>query len=164
VYQRLSWAAHKNNSGFSNRYITLIKKTAEFIWILAKLMSSWEIVEQVNMKVKTTQSSLHHRSRLSEKRLTCQRTIYLRSFLLTNRPVTRGGEAPLENFSPPLEKCVGHRLKLLDIVKKTWTLSENSSLLLVSQAGHGSAYKAYHWRQMILFPTRSLVAAFTMET
>jgi len=26
------------------------------------------------------------------------------------------GEAPLENFSPPLEKYVGHNLKVLDIV------------------------------------------------
>jgi len=26
-----------------------------------------------------------------------------------------GGEAPLESFLPPLEKCVGHSLKLLDI-------------------------------------------------
>jgi len=32
------------------------------------------------------------------------------------RPATRGSEAPLEKFSPPLEKCVGHILKLLDIV------------------------------------------------
>jgi len=30
------------------------------------------------------------------------------------------GEAPLETFSPPLEKCVGHSLKLLDIVQKLW--------------------------------------------
>jgi len=29
-----------------------------------------------------------------------------------------GGEAHLENFSSPLEKCVGHNLKLLDTVKK----------------------------------------------
>jgi len=32
----------------------------------------------------------------------------------------QGGEAPLENFSPPLEKCVGHNLKILDIVQKIW--------------------------------------------
>jgi len=31
-----------------------------------------------------------------------------------------GGEAPLENFSPLLEKCVGRSLKLLDIVQKIW--------------------------------------------
>ena len=39
------------------------------------------------------------------------------------RPVTRGaqrGEATLENFRPPLEKCVGHSLKTLDIVQKIW--------------------------------------------
>jgi len=32
----------------------------------------------------------------------------------------RVGEAPLENISPPLEKCVGHNLKLLDMFKKIW--------------------------------------------
>jgi len=32
----------------------------------------------------------------------------------------QGGEAPLENFSPPLEKCFGRSLKILDIVKKMW--------------------------------------------
>jgi len=31
-----------------------------------------------------------------------------------------GGEAPLENFSPSLEKCVRHILNLLDIVSKIW--------------------------------------------
>ena len=39
------------------------------------------------------------------------------------RPVTRGrrGAKPLlENFSPPLEKCVGHILKLLGMVSKIW--------------------------------------------
>jgi len=36
------------------------------------------------------------------------------------RPVTRGDEAPLENYSPLLEKCVGHNLKILDIVQKIW--------------------------------------------
>jgi len=28
----------------------------------------------------------------------------------------RGSESPYENFSPSLEKCVGHSLELLDIV------------------------------------------------
>jgi len=31
-----------------------------------------------------------------------------------------GGEPPLGNFSPPLEKCVGHNLKILDIFQKVW--------------------------------------------
>ena len=38
---------------------------------------------------------------------------------VTGRPVTRGaqgGEAPLQNFSLPLEECVDHRSKLLDKV------------------------------------------------
>jgi len=32
----------------------------------------------------------------------------------------QGGEALLENFLRPLEKCVGHSLKLLEIVQKFW--------------------------------------------
>ena len=36
------------------------------------------------------------------------------------KPVTGGGEALRKFFAPPLEKCVGHRLKLLDIVQKIW--------------------------------------------
>jgi len=32
----------------------------------------------------------------------------------------QGGQNPLENFSPPLEKCVGHSFKILDIVQKIW--------------------------------------------
>jgi len=30
------------------------------------------------------------------------------------------GEKPLQNFSPPLEICVGNSLKLLDIIYKIW--------------------------------------------
>jgi len=44
-----------------------------------------------------------------------------------SRPVTRGSEAPLENFLASLEKFVGYILKLLDIVQKICALSENSS-------------------------------------
>jgi len=40
-------------------------------------------------------------------------------------------------FFAPLEKCGGHRLKLLDMFKKCGPLAENSSPLLVSQAGYG---------------------------
>ena len=36
-----------------------------------------------------------------------------------NQGGARGGR-PIKNISPPLEKCVGHRLKLLDIVQKIW--------------------------------------------
>ena len=37
-----------------------------------------------------------------------------------NQGVRKGCEAPLERFSPPLEKCAGYSLKLLDTVKKIW--------------------------------------------
>jgi len=42
-------------------------------------------------------------------------------FLFKPRPVTRGtqgGRAAPRKFFLPLEKCVGHLLKLLDIVQK----------------------------------------------
>ena len=51
-----------------------------------------------------------------------------------------GAQGGLENFSLPLEKCAGHYLKHLDIVKKFRPFSENSSPLLVSQAGYGPEY------------------------
>jgi len=36
-----------------------------------------------------------------------------------------GGWSPLENVSPPpLEKCVGHNLKILDVVQKSWASLE----------------------------------------
>jgi len=35
-----------------------------------------------------------------------------------NQGARRGDEAPLERFSPPLEKCAGYSLKLLDTVQK----------------------------------------------
>ena len=37
-----------------------------------------------------------------------------------NQGLRRKGEAPLEKFLPHLEKCVGHNLKILDIVPKIW--------------------------------------------
>jgi len=40
---------------------------------------------------------------------------------------------------PPLEKCVGHGLKVLDTVQKIWDPSGNSSPILVPQAGYGPA-------------------------
>jgi len=46
--------------------------------------------------------------------------VYLRPYSFETRLVTRGGEAPLEKFLPHLEKCVGHNLKILDIVPKIW--------------------------------------------
>jgi len=32
----------------------------------------------------------------------------------------QGGEGPLKKFSPPLEKGVGHSLKILVMVQKIW--------------------------------------------
>jgi len=62
--------------------------------------------------------ALKHFFSLYIKRLDCSDN------LVPHRPVTRralgGAKTPLENFSPPLEKCSGHRLKLLDIVQKVW--------------------------------------------
>jgi len=46
--------------------------------------------------------------------------LYVTSLGLLTRTVTRGAKPPLENFSPPLEKCVGHSFKILDIVQKIW--------------------------------------------
>jgi len=37
-----------------------------------------------------------------------------------NQGGRRGTKSPLANFSPPLEKYVGHNLKVLDIVWKIW--------------------------------------------
>jgi len=37
-----------------------------------------------------------------------------------NQARNQGGVAPVENFSPPLEECVGHSLKLLDTVQNFW--------------------------------------------
>jgi len=50
-----------------------------------------------------------------------QDTVFIRVVV---RPVTtgsRGCESPLKFFSLPLEKCVGHRLKLFDIVQTFWS-------------------------------------------
>jgi len=65
----------------------------------------------------------------------------------------QGGETYLQNFSPPLEKFVGHSLKILDIVQKNWPLSENSSPLVVSQAGYGPAYtkRSHHCTAFIKY-------------
>jgi len=63
--------------------------------------------------------------------------------VLLTRPVTRGGRRPPRKLFAPLGKCVGHGLKLLDIVQKIGPLSENSSPLLVSQAGNGPAFNHY---------------------
>jgi len=60
----------------------------------------------------------------------------LHKLSVMHRSVTSGGpggaKPPLENFSPLLEKCVGHSLKYWTLYKKCGHLSENSSLLLVT--------------------------------
>ena len=72
---------------------------------------------------------------------------------LINRPVTRGkgGEAPPRKIFAHLEKCVGYSLKTVDKFKKFGPLSENSSTLLVSQAGYGPAHKRLTNLAMISF-------------
>jgi len=54
------------------------------------------------------------------------------------RPVTRGGCPPAKMFAP-LEKCVGHSLKLLAIVEKIWPPLKAHFAPIVSQAGYGPA-------------------------
>ena len=49
----------------------------------------------------------------------------------------QGVGAPSRIFLHPLEKCIGHRLKLLDTVQKMWAPLRNTSPLLVTQAGYG---------------------------
>jgi len=49
----------------------------------------------------------------------CRMCVTVPESTVTRWGAGRRGEAPLENFSPPLEKCVGS-LKLLDIVQNIW--------------------------------------------
>jgi len=55
-------------------------------------------------------------------------------------PNPRGAKPTLENFRPPPEKCVGHSLKILDIVQNIWAPLGKLFALLVSQAGYGSEW------------------------
>jgi len=55
-----------------------------------------------------------------------------KSLLVLIRPVIRGAKPTLKHFFAPLEKCVGHTLKLLTVVYKFGPLPENSSPPLVS--------------------------------
>ena len=59
--------------------------------------------------------------------------------LARNQGGCRGGEAPSWKYFAPLEKCFGHSLKVLDVVKKSGHFSENYSIPLVSHAGYGPA-------------------------
>jgi len=78
----------------------------------------------------------------SEKK-NLQLALFLEKVLLAFRPVRRmsagEGESHLESFSLPLEKCVGHILKLFDIVSKIWTRLRKLFALPMSQAGYGPA-------------------------
>jgi len=38
----------------------------------------------------------------------------------TTSPIPAGAKPPLENFSSPLEKCVGYGMKILHIFRKIW--------------------------------------------
>jgi len=65
---------------------------------------------------------------------------FLLENLDTGRPATRGAKPTLEKYSPPLEKCVGHSLKLLDIVSKIWVPLRKLFAPLVFQTGYGPGY------------------------
>jgi len=54
----------------------------------------------------------------------------------SSRPVTTGVRRPPKIYFAIPGKCVGHSLKI-------WTLSENSSPTLVSQAGYGAGFKIF---------------------
>jgi len=69
---------------------------------------------------------------------------------LNSRLVTRGcaeGSNTLENFSLPLEKCVGHSLELLDTVQKFGPLLKTSSppLLPGVQAGYKPVEQTHYF-------------------
>jgi len=51
-----------------------------------------------------------------DESFSCWRFKYISVAQARNQKGRKGGEAPLEKFSPPLEKWVGNILKLLDIV------------------------------------------------
>jgi len=69
------------------------------------------------------------------------------------RTVTRGGARgrnPPENFSPLMEKSVGHSLKILDIFKKICAPLRKHFAPLVSQAGYGPGCNATALRRSCL--------------
>jgi len=57
--------------------------------------------------------------------------------VMCGQACNQGGGAPQENFLLPLEKYVGHSLKILDIVQKIWITLSKLLAPLVSQAGCG---------------------------
>jgi len=59
-------------------------------------------------------------------------------------------------FSPPLEKCVGHSLKILDIVQKILAPLRKLFSHLLFQAGYGPGYKNCHTDTY--FKTKPVVA------
>jgi len=61
-------------------------------------------------------------------------------YAAATRPVTRGctGKArPQWGIFCPLEECVGHTLKLLDVLLKNWAPLKELFAPLVFQAGYG---------------------------
>jgi len=54
-----------------------------------------------------------------------------------------GVSPPWTFFRPPLEKCVGHSLKVLHIVQKIWAPFRKLFAPLVSQAGYGPAFRRF---------------------
>jgi len=65
----------------------------------------------------------------------------------------------MKKFPSPLEKGVGHSLKLFDLVKKFEPLSENSSPHLVSQAGYGPELHTFVSFNLFILLSSMLVAS-----
>ena len=63
--------------------------------------------------------------------------VLIDSYQARNHGGAEGQIPPTKFFAHPLEKCVGHSLKLSVIVKKIWTPLRKLFAPMVSQAGYG---------------------------
>jgi len=66
----------------------------------------------------------------------------------TNQARNQRGEAPRKFFAP-LEKCVGHCLKLLDIVQRIWALFRKLFAPLGVPSWLRAWYQFVHKKQMV---------------
>jgi len=72
----------------------------------------------------------------------------------------QGGGAPLEKYSPPLEKCFGHIFKLLDIVYKICPPVRKLLTPLVSKAGYGPGY----WCVILVYASQQYCLCVATKT